>query len=131
VRAPRPCAVRAGGRAVRVLDQSGKWQPVTTGRDDEGFTVVAGSTIDPTDPVFWGLGSGDGAIRLTDGPGGMARYVNHATICRTNSWLWSVIHLSARGQSRLPLKVSRDMETAPDGLVMRERVLPGRRSAAE
>lgn len=94
-------------------------------RRDDGASSKAGGLY--IDPVTYGLEifDGGGLVRLTDGPGGAARYVSFGAIYRANPWLWAVVNTIARGLSRIPLKLYRD---APDDV--RERILPGKTSAA-
>lgn len=44
-------------------------------------------------------------VRLTDGPGGQARWASYLDVMMTNPWGYGTIHTIARGLARLPLKL--------------------------
>jgi len=46
-----------------------------------------------------------GYVRLTDGPGGTARWASYYDVLMTNPWGFGTVHTIARGLARLPLKL--------------------------
>lgn len=69
-----------------------------------------------------------GLVRLTDGPGGVARYASYYDILMTNPWGYGTIHTIARGLARLPLKLYKlQLDAETEGSV-NEVIQPNRKN---
>jgi HK97 family phage portal protein len=68
-----------------------------------------------------------GYVRLTDGPGGVARYASYYDVLMTNPWGFGTVHTIARGLARLPLKLyETDLEDQTEPGTIQKIVHPNR-----
>jgi HK97 family phage portal protein len=100
--------------------------PVTTA--DTGESLVQRGLLHPEalsmanlfaseSPLLeYGLNPG-ALVRLTDGPGGVARYATYYDVMMCNPWGHGTLHTIARGLSRLPLRLYKERQDADPGSV--------------
>jgi HK97 family phage portal protein len=100
---------------MRYLSADGRWVAL---EDEVPHMPSSESLVDEglLHPEMLGMASSDllagtgtwplgGYVRLTDGPGGQARFASYYDVLMTNPWGYGTIHTIARGLARLPLKL--------------------------
>lgn len=105
---------------MRYLESSGRWvsteSPTAVVADDSDASarlvnqgLLHPSHLDATADSFLlkeGIaGPMSAYVRLTDGPGGQARWASYYDVLMSNPWGHGTIHTIARGLGRLPLKL--------------------------